>query len=73
MQECLANNQGTLNAICSIYATAYDNEGRYRDPQTGAPVEAMTIHDFLMTDRYRAQVEQLRQMIAQYGVEVKKT
>lgn len=73
MQECLADNQGTLNAICSIYATAYDNEGRYRDPQTGALVEAMTIHDFLMTDRYRAQVEQLRQMIAQYGVEVKKT
>ena len=65
--------QGKLNAVCSIYSSAYDNEGRYRDPTTGEPIERMTIHDFLMTDRYRPQVERLRQLIAEYGPDVKKT
>lgn len=62
-----------LNALCSIYATAYDNEGRYRDPQTGEAITQMTIHDFLMTDRYRPQVERLRKMIEEHGPAVKKT
>lgn len=64
---------GKLNVLCSIYASAYDNEGRYRDPTTGQPIEQMTIHDFLMTDRYRPQVEKLRNLIAEHGPEVKKT
>jgi hypothetical protein len=64
---------GLLNVECSIYASAWDNEGRYRDPATGQPIERMTIHDFLMTNRYRPQVERLRQLIAEHGPEVKKT
>ena len=54
---------------CSIYADAKDNSGRFIDRATGAPLQAMTIRDFCLTERWRPVVEQLRALVAEYGAE----
>ena len=54
---------------CSIYADAKDNSGRFIDRDTGVPLQAMTIRDFCLTERWRPVVEQLRALVAEYGAE----
>jgi hypothetical protein len=58
--------------ICSIYADALDNVGRYVDHDTGECIQQMTIRDFCLTDRWRLEVEHLRAMRRQYGSKAKK-
>jgi len=58
--------------LCSIYSDALDNVGRYVDQETGECIQQMTIRDFCLTDRWKPQVERLRQLRAEYGSNAKK-
>lgn len=57
--------------VCSIYSDALDNYGHYVDMETGEIIQQMTIRDFCLTDRFRPQVEKLRQMRAVFGSKAK--
>ncbi len=56
-----------FDEVCSIYADALDNVGRYVDRETGECISEMSVRDFCLTDRWRPQVERLRAMRRQYG------
>lgn len=51
---------------CSIYKDAKDNKGKFVDPQTGEHILEMSIRDFLMTDRWKPIVSNLRSIIDEY-------
>lgn len=53
--------------ICSIYADAHDNLGRYVDMETGEIIQQMTIREFCLTDRWKPYVEFLRNLVATHG------
>ncbi len=61
-----------LNEICSIYADALDNVGRYVDHETGECIQQMSIRDFCLTDRWKPEVEYLREMRQEFGASAKK-
>ena len=61
-----------FDEICSIYADALDNVGRYVDHDTGECIQQMSIRDFCLTDRWKPEVEHLRALRQQYGKAAKK-
>lgn len=61
-----------FNEVCSIYADALDNVGRYVDMETGECIQQMTIREFCLTDRWKPYVEQLRALRAEFGDKAKK-
>ncbi len=61
-----------FDEICSIYADAFDNKGRYVDHETGECIQQMSIRDFCLTDRWKPEVEYLREMRQEFGVSAKK-
>ena len=58
--------------LCSIYADALDNVGRYVDQETGECIQQMSIREFCLTDRWRPYVEHLRALRQEYGAKAKK-
>ena len=64
--------KGMFEEVCSIYADALDNVGRYVDRETGECIQQMTVREFCLTDRWRPYVEHLRQLRTQYGDKAKK-
>ncbi len=58
--------------ICSIYADALDNVGRYVDRETGECIQQMSVRDFCLTDRWKPYVQHLRALRQQYGDKAKK-
>lgn len=56
-----------FDEVCSIYADALDNVGRYVDRETGECISEMSVREFCLTDRWRPQVERLRALRRQYG------
>lgn len=58
--------------VCSIYASATDNCGRYVDMETGECIQQMSIREFCLTDRWKPYVQRLRSMRQQYGSAAKK-
>lgn len=61
-----------FDEVCSIYADALDNVGRYVDRETGECIQRMSVREFCLTDRWRPQVERLRRMRREYGDGAKK-
>lgn len=61
-----------FNEICSIYAHAKDNKGKFVDMETGEMITEMTIREFCLTDRWKPQVMCLRDLVARYGSKAKK-
>lgn len=61
-----------FNELCSIYADALDNEGRYIDQETGECIQQMTIREFCLSDRWKPCVEKLRAMRQEFGDKAKK-
>lgn len=61
-----------FDEICSIYADALDNVGRYVDRETGECIQQMSIREFCLSGKWRPQVERLRAMRQQYGDGAKK-
>ena len=61
-----------FDELCSIYADAFDNEGRYVDQETGECIQQMTIREFCLTDRWKPCVEKLRAMRQEFGDKAKK-
>ncbi len=61
-----------FDEVCSIYADALDNVGRYADHDTGECIQQMTIRDFCLTDRWKPEVEYLREMRQEFGAAAKK-
>lgn len=61
-----------FDEICSIYADALDNVGRYVDRETGECIRQMSVRDFCLTDRWKPYVEHLRALRHQYGDRAKK-
>lgn len=63
---------GAFSEVCSIYAHAKDNKGRFVDMETGEIITEMSIRDFCLTDRWKPQVMCLRNLVARYGTKAKK-
>lgn len=61
-----------FNEICSIYADALDNVGRFVDQETGKCIQQMSIREFCLTDRWEPYVERLRTMRKEFGPKAKK-
>ncbi len=61
-----------FDELCSIYADALDNVGRYVDRETGECVQQMSVRDFCLTDRWKPYVQHLRALRQQYGDKAKK-
>lgn len=61
-----------FDELCSIYADALDNKGRYVDQETGECIQQMTIREFCLTDRWKPCVEKLRAMRQEFGDKAKK-
>lgn len=61
-----------FDELCSIYADALDNEGRYVDQETGECIQQMTIREFCLSDRWKPCVEKLRAMRQKFGDKAKK-
>lgn len=61
-----------FDELCSIYADAFDNEGRYIDQETGECIQQMTIREFCLSDRWKPCVEKLRAMRQEFGDKAKK-
>lgn len=61
-----------FDELCSIYADALDNEGRYVDQETGECIQQMTIREFCLSDRWKPCVEKLRAMRQEFGDKAKK-
>ncbi len=61
-----------FDELCSIYADALDNVGRYVDRETGECVQQMSVREFCLTDRWKPYVQHLRALRAQYGDKAKK-
>jgi len=57
---------------CSIYRDIKDNYGRFVDRETGERIQALTIREFCLTDRWKPVVDRLRSLREQYGREAKK-
>lgn len=66
------NDKDMFEEVCSIYADALDNVGRYVDRETGECIQQMTIREFCLTDRWKPYVEQLRAMRREFGDKAKK-
>lgn len=64
--------ESMFEEICSIYADALDNVGRYVDMETGECIQQMSVREFCLTDRWKPYVERLRAMRAEYGAAAKK-
>lgn len=58
--------------VCSIYADALDNVGRYVDMETGECIQQMTIREFCLTDIWKPYVVDLRYLIEVFGSKAKK-
>ncbi len=58
--------------VCSIYADALDNVGRYVDMETGECIQQMSVREFCLTDRWKPYVQHLRALRQQYGDKAKK-
>lgn len=61
-----------FDELCSIYADALDNEGRYVDQETGECIQQMTIREFCLSNRWKPCVEKLRAMRQEFGDKAKK-
>ena len=61
-----------FDEVCSIYADALDNYGRYVDMETGECIQQMTIREFCLTDRWKPYVVDLRFLIEVFGSKAKK-
>lgn len=61
-----------FDEVCSIYADALDNYGRYVDIETGEMIQQMTIREFCLTDRWKPYVEKLRALRTEFGSKAKK-
>lgn len=61
-----------FDELCSIYADALDNEGRYIDQETGECIQQMTIREFCLSDRWKPCVEKLRAIRQEFGDKAKK-
>lgn len=62
-----------FSKICSVYAGAYDNIGRFWDETTQSHITSMSIGDFCLSDRWKPIVLALRGMIEKYGVKEAKS
>ena len=61
-----------FDEICSIYADALDNNGKFVDRETGECIQQMSIREFCLTDRWKPYVERLRAMRQEFGSKAKK-
>ena len=64
--DSLPLGEGWGGAV-SLYRSAHDARGEYVDMETGEIIQQMTIREFLLSDRWKAPVLRLRQMVEQYG------
>lgn len=56
-----------FDQLCSVYKDGHDAYGRFVDTETGEIITEMTIREFCLTDRWKPQVECLRDLVAKYG------